>query len=102
MGWLARAGVLIAVAGIVIESVADAQLHAFRRHPASRGRVLDTGLWRYTRHPNYFGDALVWWGFWLLAADAGLWRSEERRVGEECVTACRSRWVPVHYKKNIK
>src|SRR3546814_939924 len=78
MGWLARAGVLIAVAGIVIESVADAQLHAFCPHPASRGRVPDNGLWRHTRHPNYFADALVWWGFWLLAADAGLWVAAAR------------------------
>src|SRR3546814_8217356 len=81
MGWLARAGVLAAVAGIAIESIADAQLHAFRRHRANRGRILDTGLWRYSRHPNYFGDALVWWGIWLLAADAGLWVAAASLIG---------------------
>jgi steroid 5-alpha reductase family enzyme len=41
--------------------------------PANRGRVLDTGLWRYTRHPNYFGDALQWWGFGVLALATGAW-----------------------------
>src|SRR3546814_12285345 len=57
MGWLARAGVLIAVPGIVLQSVADAQIHAFRRHPPSRGRSADTGLWRFTRPSNYFVTA---------------------------------------------
>jgi steroid 5-alpha reductase family enzyme len=57
--------------GFVFESVGDAQLAAFRRNPASRGRALDTGLWRYTRHPNYFGDALQWWGLGLLGVAAG-------------------------------
>src|SRR3546814_14191652 len=86
MGWLARAGVLAAVAGIAIESIADAQLHAFRRHRANRGRILDTGLWRYSRHPNYFGDALVWWGIWLIAADAGLWVAAASLIGPVFLT----------------
>jgi steroid 5-alpha reductase family enzyme len=47
--------------------VGDAQLARFKSDPAHRGRVMDRGLWRYTRHPNYFGDALVWWGFFLIA-----------------------------------
>ena len=68
-GPLAWAGAAIALAGIAFESVGDAQLNAFRHDPANKGRVLDTGLWRYTRHPNYFGDALTWWGLWLVAAD---------------------------------
>jgi steroid 5-alpha reductase family enzyme len=74
-GPLALAGVALALAGIGFESIGDAQLEAFRKNPASHGKVLDTGLWRYTRHPNYFGDALAWWGIWLLAfaAGAGLW-----------------------------
>ena len=56
---------------MTFETVGDAQLKAFRADPASKGKVLDTGLWRYTRHPNYFGDACAWWGIWLAAAEAG-------------------------------
>jgi steroid 5-alpha reductase family enzyme len=59
--------------GILFESIADAQLAAFRGRPENRGKVLDTGLWRYTRHPNYFGECCVWWGFYLFAAAAGAW-----------------------------
>lgn len=75
VGVMAGIGAGLAVVGIVFESVGDAQLKAFRADPANRGRVLDTGLWRYTRHPNYFGDACVWWGLWLIAAETGpgLW-----------------------------
>lgn len=71
--WDAMAVVLFLV-GLASESVADAQLARFRADPANRGRVLDTGLWRYSRHPNYFGDAVVWWGIFLLAVPGGaLW-----------------------------
>lgn len=68
---LALAGVALWLLGMVFESVGDAQLKAFRANPANKGKVLDTGLWRYTRHPNYFGDCCVWWGIWLAAASAG-------------------------------
>ena len=66
------AGVLLFAVGLAIEAVADAQLAAFRRARAGEGpdaprRVLDTGLWRFSRHPNYFGEALVWWGFFFFA-----------------------------------
>ena len=72
IGWI---GVGLALIGIVFETVGDAQLTAFRNDPARKGQVLDTGLWRYTRHPNYFGDACVWWGLYLIAAETGpgLW-----------------------------
>jgi steroid 5-alpha reductase family enzyme len=69
VGWIAWIGVALALVGIAFETIGDAQLAAFKRDPASKGRVLDTGLWRYTRHPNYFGDACVWWGLWLIAAE---------------------------------
>jgi steroid 5-alpha reductase family enzyme len=49
--------------------VADRQLERFRSDPAHRGQIIDTGLWRYSRHPNYFGDACVWWGIFLVAAE---------------------------------
>jgi len=73
LGILDLAGALLALLGVVIEATADAQLTRFRSDPANRGRVLDTGLWRYSRHPNYFGDAVVWWGFYALAAGGGAW-----------------------------
>lgn len=60
------AGALLALFGIAYESTADAQLVAFRANPTNRGQVLDTGLWRHSRHPNYFGEACVWWGLLLL------------------------------------
>ena len=68
---LALAGAALWLLGMVFESVGDAQLKAFRANPANKGKVLDTGLWCYTRHPNYFGDCCVWWGIWLAAASAG-------------------------------
>jgi len=56
--------------GMYFEAVGDHQLAAFRNDPGNRGKVLDTGLWRYTRHPNYFGDACVWWGLFLAACSS--------------------------------
>lgn len=72
VGW---AGVALALFGIVFETLGDAQLTRFRRDPANAGKVMQSGLWRYTRHPNYFGDACVWWGLYLLAAETatGVW-----------------------------
>lgn len=61
------AGLLVFTIGLVVEVVADAQLQSFRGDPARRGQVLDTGLWRLSRHPNYFGEAVLWWGLWLFA-----------------------------------
>ncbi|GAA4352369.1 DUF1295 domain-containing protein [Variovorax defluvii] len=76
-GWLDLAGAALAAFGIVFESVGDAQLARFKADPAHRGQVMDRGLWRYTRHPNYFGEACVWWGLGLMALGAagagGLW-----------------------------
>jgi steroid 5-alpha reductase family enzyme len=70
-GWWDAAGFLMALAGAAVEAVADGQLRRFRRDPDNQGRVLDTGLWRYSRHPNYFGDAVLWWGIYLVAVGAG-------------------------------
>jgi steroid 5-alpha reductase family enzyme len=71
VGWIGWTGAVLAVIGIGFESIGDAQLSAFKRDPANKGKVLDTGLWKYTRHPNYFGDACVWWGLFLIAAETG-------------------------------
>jgi steroid 5-alpha reductase family enzyme len=67
LGGVAWLGVVVWAAGFGFEAVGDEQLRRFRADPANAGRVLDRGLWRYTRHPNYFGDAVVWFGLWLLA-----------------------------------
>ena len=72
-GVLSLLGALIAASGIVFEAVADAQLERFRKNPVNHGRVLDTGLWRYSRHPNYFGECCVWWGFGVMALATGAW-----------------------------
>ena len=61
-------GVLLFAVGFSFEVVGDRQLRRFRADPSNRGRVLDRGLWRYTRHPNYFGDAVLWWGLYVIAA----------------------------------
>jgi len=71
LGWLDLLGIALWVLGLFFEAVGDWQLARFRREPANRGRVLDRGLWRYTRHPNYFGDFCVWWGLYLVAAAGG-------------------------------
>jgi steroid 5-alpha reductase family enzyme len=68
MGVLAYAGVLLWLVGIAFEAVGDRQLAAYKADP-DRGPVMDSGLWRYTRHPNYFGDACVWVGVFLIAAE---------------------------------
>ncbi len=64
-------GVSLVVLGLLFEAVADAQLARFKAAPRHRGQVMRTGLWRYSRHPNYFGECLLWWGFWLMALAAG-------------------------------
>jgi len=61
------AGAVVWLIGLLIEAAADAQKSAFRANDANRGRFVTTGLWRYSRHPNYFGEILVWWGLFLYA-----------------------------------
>ncbi|HEX4953909.1 MAG TPA: DUF1295 domain-containing protein [Thermoanaerobaculia bacterium] len=73
--WSDLAGIVLWVVGFAFEAGGDWQLARFKADPANRGKVMDRGFWRYTRHPNYFGDACQWWGFWLLAlaAPGGVW-----------------------------
>jgi steroid 5-alpha reductase family enzyme len=68
-------GALLWAVGFFFEAVGDWQLAAFKADPANKGKVMQSGLWRYTRHPNYFGDATVWWGYFIIAAGTvhGLW-----------------------------
>jgi steroid 5-alpha reductase family enzyme len=66
-------GIAVAAFGIVFEAVGDAQMARFKADPANRGQVMDQGVWRYTRHPNYFGETCVWWGLWLMALAGAGW-----------------------------
>lgn len=75
LGVLDYAGAALWAIGFVFEAGGDWQLSRFKADPANRGRVMDSGLWRYTRHPNYFGDFCIWWGFFLIALSAGGWWS---------------------------
>jgi steroid 5-alpha reductase family enzyme len=65
-------GVAVWLLGVTFEALGDRQLRVFKSDPANRGVVMDRGLWAYTRHPNYFGDAAVWWGLWLITINGWL------------------------------
>jgi steroid 5-alpha reductase family enzyme len=75
LGPVDYAGAALWAVGFYFEAVGDWQLARFKADPANQGKVMDRGLWRYTRHPNYFGDFCVWWGLWLVAAGGGAWWS---------------------------
>lgn len=92
LGPLAWAGLALWSVGVFFEWVGDWQLARFRADPASKGQVLDTGLWRYTRHPNYFGDACAWWGIWLAAADSGWGIAAASVIGPLFLTFTLTRW----------
>jgi steroid 5-alpha reductase family enzyme len=64
-------GVTGALVGFSFEAIGDAQMAAFKRNPENKDRVMDRGLWRFTRHPNYFGEACFWWGIGLVGLGAG-------------------------------
>lgn len=72
-GWLDGVAAAIWLSGLLFEAVGDWQLASFLRRRDNNSAVLDRGLWRYTRHPNYFGDCCVWWGHYLLAVAGGAW-----------------------------
>jgi steroid 5-alpha reductase family enzyme len=73
LGILPILGMLLWLVGFIFEAGGDWQLARFKADPANKGKLLTTGLWGLTRHPNYFGDAVQWWGFWLFALAAGGW-----------------------------
>lgn len=68
-------GVAIWLVGFLFEAISDYQLDNFLRQEENKGKIIDTGLWRYSRHPNYFGEVTMWWGIWLIVAGApfGYW-----------------------------
>lgn len=70
------AGLLIWFIGFYFEVVGDRQMYNYKKDPANKGKVMDRGLWKYTRHPNYFGEATMWWGIFVLAIPSGyIWMS---------------------------
>ncbi|MCC7044459.1 MAG: DUF1295 domain-containing protein [Acidobacteria bacterium] len=73
LGWIDAAGVVAWTVGLAFEWIGDVQLARFKASPSSGGAVMDRGLWRYSRHPNYFGNFLLWWGIGLMAVAAGAW-----------------------------
>jgi steroid 5-alpha reductase family enzyme len=73
LGALDVLGIALWAVGVFFEAVGDAQLARFKADPRTNGTVMDRGLWRYTRHPNYFGDFCVWWGLFAIALSGGAW-----------------------------
>jgi steroid 5-alpha reductase family enzyme len=73
LGILDYVAIALWAIGFFFEAVGDAQLSRFKSNPENKGKVLQSGVWRYTRHPNYFGDSAQWWAFYLIAAAAGGW-----------------------------
>lgn len=66
-------GVSIWIVGFLLEAIGDLQLMLFKSNPSNRGKLLTSGLWKYTRHPNYFGEAVIWWGYYAIALASGGW-----------------------------
>ncbi len=92
-GIIALLGFALAVFGIAYEGIADWQLSRFKADPANQGKVMDQGLWAWSRHPNYFGEICTWWGIWLIAAETslGIWSF----IGPAFLTFTLLRWSGV-------
>lgn len=74
--WLDAVGLAVWLLGFVFETIGDFQLTRFKKDPGNRGRIMTSGLWKYTRHPNYFGEVTLWWGVWLIACSTpGGWKT---------------------------
>lgn len=73
ISWINYLGVIVWCVGLFFEAVGDYQKYVFKNNPANKGKHITTGLWKYTRHPNYFGDAMVWWGIFLVTVGSGYW-----------------------------
>ena len=84
-------GAALWLIGFFFEAVGDAQLVRFKANPANKGKIMTSGVWRYTRHPNYFGDAAQWWGYFLIAAAAGGWWTVYSPIAHDPAAAARLR-----------
>ncbi|CDW80929.1 membrane protein [Stylonychia lemnae] len=71
LGPLDYAGVVVFLIGFLIQAAADASLYSFKKDPANKGKIIKHNVWRYSRHPNYFGESLMWWGIYLIACSVG-------------------------------
>jgi steroid 5-alpha reductase family enzyme len=67
LNWIDAVGIAVWILGFCFESISDGQLAKFLKNPGNKGKILNTGLWKYTRHPNYFGEVTQWWGVWILS-----------------------------------
>ena len=85
--WLDWVGAAMWAAGLACEAVADEQLRRFKADPANAGEVLDRGLWRYSRHPNYFGDSVVWWGIFAVGRVGGCVVDRDRTARHDLAAA---------------
>jgi steroid 5-alpha reductase family enzyme len=92
IGILTIIGIGVAVIGIAFETIGDQQLKRFKSDAANAGKVMDKGLWRYTRHPNYFGDFTAWWGIWLVCADAGFAAAAASVIGPIFLSFTLMKW----------
>jgi len=70
LNWMDYLGLFVFIIGFAFEAGGDFQLARFKKNPNNKGKVLKTGFWKYTRHPNYFGEVTQWWGLWLIAINA--------------------------------
>ena len=73
LSWITYIGAVVFVLGFIWESLADWQLMQFKKETANKGKIMQSGVWAYSRHPNYFGEMLVWWGLFLCAIPFGAW-----------------------------
>lgn len=73
LSWVSYVGLALWLIGFLFEAVGDWQKSKFKADPDNQGKIMQSGLWRYTRHPNYFGEALLWWGIWVYVLPAGYW-----------------------------
>lgn len=73
LGWVSYIGIALWFTGFLVEAIGDWQKSRFKADPANKGKIMQSGLWRYTRHPNYFGEALLWWGIFVFVLPAGYW-----------------------------